>query len=379
MKVFVSQLSATRGGSQTYLFHLLRHLDPASELEVFLLVPASQVVEPHPRVTRLTPPRLSGRVAVRTAWERTVLPRVLRRLGVRVLFCPGGLVVTSPPQGCGVVTMSRNMLPFDPLQRAKYPLGRARVRNWLLERVMLRSMAGADRVIFVSDYARSMIAARLPHRRHTFSTIPHGLSEHFRAPSAPPRPRFVPDGPYLLYVSSFEPYKGQMEVVEGYALLRRMRPTPEKLVLAGINDTPYGRAVRGRVAELGLEDDVHFTGNVPYAELPGVYAHATATVFASECENCPNILLESLGGGRPLLVSDRPPMPEFGGDAPVYFDPASPQDFVRKAAALLDDPDAMEAAAARSRARAGFYDWKRTAEQTWQVIEQLARQSGAQE
>lgn len=373
MRVLINALSARRGGGQTYLFNLLRHLDPAARLEVELLAPASLELEPHPRVQRLpVDPRTEG-LLFRSTWERARLPALLRERRADLLFCPGGVVNSVAPEGCRTVTMFRNMVPFDPVQRARYPLGRERMRNWVLERAMLRSMARADLVIFISEWARTLVEARLRSRRGRFVTIPHGLADEFRVArdAVPPRPRWLPEEPYLLYVSVFEPYKAQLEVVEGFAELIRTRPTPERLLLAGHADTPYGRRVRELVDRLGLGDRVLFLGPVPYRDLPAVYANAVANVFASECENCPNILLEALGAGRPVLVSERQPMPEFGGAAPVYFDPGSPQSFAEAARALLDDPCAMEGRAAQARAQAERFDWERTAAATWEALTAL--------
>ena len=50
------------------------------------------------------------------------------------------------------VTMFRNMMPFDRQQRQKYPFGWMRMRNWILERTMLRSMLSADLVIFIDIF-----------------------------------------------------------------------------------------------------------------------------------------------------------------------------------------------------------------------------------
>jgi glycosyltransferase involved in cell wall biosynthesis len=375
MKILINALSARRGGGQTYLINLLRHLDPNGGLEVDLLAPASLSIDSHPRVSRIDADHRTEGVIQRSAWERLRLPGLLRERGAHVLFCPGGLVNTRAPEGCRTATMFRNMVPFDRVQRARYPIGRERLRNWILERAMLSSMARSDLVIFISEWARQVVEARLPERRGRAITIPHGLSSHFRvAPGqTPDRPSGLPDGPYLLYVSTFEPYKAQREVVQGFAQLLRERDTPEKLLLAGHQQTAYGAEVRALVESLGIADRVVFLGPLPYPELPAVYANATANVFASECENCPNILLEALGAGRPLLSSNRQPMPEFGGDAPVYFDPSSPESFAAAARALLDDPDEMRERGARSRAQAERFDWERSAARTWEALAALAR------
>ncbi len=64
-------------------------------------------------------------------------------------------------------------------------------------------------------------------------------------------------------------------------------------------------------------------------------------------------------------------MPEFGGDAVVYFDPSSPQDFADKIASFIDDQSAMDTLALKASERAVIYDWKETAAQTWASLKEL--------
>ena len=143
----------------------------------------------------------------RTVWEKLFLRRHAARLGASVIFFPGGVVASSAPGSSRQVTMFRNVIPFDPAQRAKYPVGYQRLRNWALERVMLKSMLEADLVIFLSNYGRSLIERRAGRAIPGAATIPHGISPVFRAPPSGAKLDWLPDHPYLLYVSSFEPWR----------------------------------------------------------------------------------------------------------------------------------------------------------------------------
>jgi glycosyltransferase involved in cell wall biosynthesis len=126
--------------------------------------------------------------------------------------------------------------------------------------------------------------------------------------------------------------------------------------------------VRREIERLGLQGDVVLAGNVPYDDLPAVYSHATINLFASECENCPNILLEAMGSGRPLLSSDRPPMPEFAGDAAVYFDPSSPEDLAGKMDHLLDSAELRAVLSSKVRERAKRFRREDSALRTWRAL-----------
>ena len=203
--------------------------------------------------------------------------------------------------------------------------------------------------------------------------LPHGVADTFRArPGAPLlRPAWIPAGPYLLYVSTLDFYKAQLEVIRGYDLMRQRRVTPERLLLAGPENPVYGKLVREEIARRGLTDRVLILGSLPYHDLPALYQNAKVIIFASESENCPNILLESLAAARPIVCSNRPPMPEFGEDAVLYFDPASPKDLAQKLIGIIDDEAERARLGSRGAELAKRYDWKVTGQATWEALRAL--------
>ncbi len=374
MRVLINAFSARQGGGQTYLLNLLQFLPADSDAEVFVLAPESlKLPDDRRNIVRLHVDWPVENPFLRAIWEGIQLPKLLRDLGVDTLFCPGGVVGTRAPEGCKTVTMFRNMIPFDLAQRRKYPLGYMRSRNWILHKVMLRSIVQANLVIFISEYARSVIEAIVGEPLRGAVVIPHGINPRFRITPGEKlvRPEWLPSEGYLLYVSTLDVYKAQIEVVQGFAILKQQRQTKEKLILAGPENPRYGQQVRAEIQRLGLSGDVVVVGPIPYEELPAVYHHAAINIFASESENCPNILLEALAAGRPIVASNRPPMPEFGGDAAIYFDPTSPPDLAEKLAAIIDNPECMEELSEKAGGRALLYDWSTAARLTWGAIANL--------
>lgn len=369
--ILINALSARQGGGQTYLLQLLARLPPGDPEVIHLLAPESLARQVEGGRVRVIRPRWPlANPFLRALWERLFLRRLTARLRVHTVFFPGGVVSAGVPRGCRVVTMFRNMIPFDPVQRARYPLGYQRLRNALLHGLMLRSFVRADVVIFLAEHARAVIEAAAGHALSNAVIIPHGIGPEFRVARASlPRPAWLPAGPYLLYVSTLDVYKAQLAVLRAFAQLLRGWQGPLQLLLLGPENPEYGRQVRAEITRLGLEARVRVPGPVPYRELPAVYRHATLKIFASESENCPNILLEAMAAGLPIACSSRPPMPEFGGDAVRYFDPADPAALAALLDELLRDDAARQALGAAAAQRAGRYDWDHTARATWAVLQ----------
>lgn len=371
MKIVINAYSARMGGGQTYLKNILAHLPARANLDVLVFAPASLDLPSLPQVKRVRSGWPTTNPLFRALWERWALPRFLRRERADVLFCPGGVVGTRVPSGCKVVTMFRNMIPFDAALVDTMPWGLQRLRNIVLRRVLLRSMAQADLTIFISDYACGLIE-RMAHIPKPV-TIPHGISEKFRSAGKDlPYPKDAPQGRYLLYVSRFDIYKHHREVVRAFAALPSELSEGLTLVFLGETDMPEAAPVTQLVQELGLDDQVMMAGAVPYESLPAWYQHAEVILFASSCENCPNILLESMGSGRPVLSSNVMPMPEFGGAEIGYFSPFDSQDIVRAMVEVLSDSEYARSIARAALLQSGRYDWKMTAQETWGQLFELA-------
>ncbi len=373
MKIVINALSARNGGGQTYLKNLLEHLPEVSDLDIFVYAPATLRLPADRRIRRCSALWPTENPVLRTLWEKFALPRIIAKENVDVLFCPGGVIASRVPAGCKTVTMFRNMIPFDQEALARVPLGLQKVRNFILKRVMLRSMGNADLTIFISDYARRVIQA-LTHVRNPV-TIPHGINNAFRTHAQTlPRPAWLPTGEYLLYVSRFDVYKHQFEVAAAFAAMPSELRNRYKLLLVGEVDEVLVRRVADLARKQGLEDQIVIVGPIVYADLPAVYHHATVNLFASSCENCPNIMLEALGAGRPVLSSDVMPMPEFGVDAVDYFSPTEPKSICDAMVRVLQDELRRKELAASAARRSADFDWANTSRTTWQHITGLVPQ-----
>jgi glycosyltransferase involved in cell wall biosynthesis len=370
LKIVVNAFSARLGGGQTYLKNLLAHLPQSPAFDIRVFAPPTLDLPSDPRLHRVSTRWPTENPLLRAVWERFVLPKYLRSERADILFCPGGVVATAAPHGCHVVTMFRNMIPFDMRVRRSIAWGPQRLRNWILQRVMLRSMARADLTIFISDHARGVIE-QLANIRNAV-TIPHGTSEAFRIGNERcPRPSSLPAGDYLVYVSRFDVYKHHQQVVEAYASLPSDLRHRFKLLLVGETESSQAGRVLEFIRRAGLGDQVQVVGAVPNNRLPAYYQHAHAVIFASSCENCPNILLEAMASGRPVLSSNVMPMPEFGGPDLAYFSPFEPKDIAQLLHRVLTDRDFAEQLGRAALERSQRYQWSGSARDTWREIFKL--------
>ncbi len=377
MRILVNGLSARLGGGQTYLLNLLRHVPQHAGWKVFLLCPDSLDLTGLPgNVEHVESDLKLDNPFRRAIWERFNLGKLASKLDADLLFCPGGLLPSgSLPTGLKTAVTFQNMLPFDTAQRKRYPLGYRRLRDWLLERGLSSAMRKTDLVIFISRFAQEFIHSKLGHLAGRSVVIPHGIDPRFfpDADHPLPLPVGMPTGEYFLYVSFIDHYKSQIEVVRAFAQVRQLSKTPASLLLVGAENPPYGEALRREIESLNLGEVVKVLGNLPHHDLPALYQHARINLFASCTENCPNILLEIMASGRPALVSDRGPMPEFGGQTVTYFDPENVDQLVEQWMGLLSDLEQGNRLAAAALKRVSPMEWEKTADATWHAMAEVVR------
>jgi glycosyltransferase involved in cell wall biosynthesis len=119
-------------------------------------------------------------------------------------------------------------------------------------------------------------------------------------------------------------------------------------------DGPLRPSLEKLVAELGLGRRIIFTGYVD--NLWALMKRADACALLSRFEGCPNVVMEAMACGCPLIVSDIPAHREILDDQSACF--AHPNDPAQIAGALKTT--LLSGGAARARAdaaRAGIAGW----------------------
>lgn len=367
MRVVIDALASRDGGGQRYVRNLLS-FDPPEDIEVFLLAPETlKIPKIAKSVVRIPVAHGLTYPFARSIWYKTGLNRLLKKLHADVLFTLGPLPVKVPEQLL-LVARCANMLPFDPVQIARYPLGYRRVRLKLLTGLWLRTLLASDLVIFVSEHAREVITGKARGRLRRAVVVYNGV-ERASLKDVEPERSVLPAEKCLLYVSRLEPYKSHLELVRAFHLLGKMWRGAEHLVLIGPEwSRSYSRSVRREIERLGLQSKVHLLGALPSERLKTAYREARIGVFMSECESCPNILLEAMAAGSPMVVSARMPMPEFAGDAVLYADPAQPTEVAGQMARLLADSNLQRILGELGKQRVELFNTEAEAKKTWESI-----------
>ena len=185
--------------------------------------------------------------------------------------------------------------------------------------------------------------------------IPNGVDVRRFVPAEPAertglRSRLgIPQGvPVALFVGRLERRKGVDILLAAWADLLR-RGTPPHLLIAGPGDA----AAWGREANaLGVRDRITFLGG--RTDVAELYRAADLLVFPSRAEGCPNVVLEAMASGLPVVATDVTGNREAVGEdgkAGLLVPPEDPAALAEGVATLTASPALGREIAAAARER----------------------------
>jgi glycosyltransferase involved in cell wall biosynthesis len=158
------------------------------------------------------------------------------------------------------------------------------------------------------------------------------------------------DEQVVLAVGRLSREKGHRDLVDALALLHRMESALKfKLVIVG--EGPERESLERASREKGLSAQVLFIDHVE--DVAPYYAIADALALPSHSEGSPNVLLEAMAAGVPVVATKVGGVPEIGiDDESALLVPAhEPQLFANALRRILVDADLAQALRANATAR----------------------------
>jgi len=204
-----------------------------------------------------------------------------------------------------------------------------RARMFFNRKIVPSMIRKADRVIAVSHATKDDLVRLVGYPEEKVSVVYSGIDhELFRpTPKDEARRRLEQlhglEKPFFTYVSRLEhPAKNHVRLIEAFERFKLENDSAHQLVFAGADWHGVG-AIRARVAESPVRNDVVFLGFVPIESLPQLYGGCDLMVFPSLFEGFGFPIVEALACGAPVVCSATSSMKEIAGDLLPTFDPMS--------------------------------------------------------
>lgn len=171
-------------------------------------------------------------------------------------------------------------------------------------------------------------------------------------------------GPLLVSVGRLAELKGHNLTIEALVALPEV-----SLMLVG--EGPEDAALKALAEKLGVAHRVHFIGGKPQYELPAYFSAADIKVLASSREGWPNVLLEAMACGTPVVATAVGGVPEVLSPASggIQVHDRSPGGLAEAIDRMLSDLPDRE----KVREYALGFDWSETSRGQYDLFQQLIK------
>jgi glycosyltransferase involved in cell wall biosynthesis len=177
----------------------------------------------------------------------------------------------------------------------------------------------------------------------------------------------IPEAPYFLSLSSFDPRKNFGHIIDCFSRLVRSHEIGDcNLLIVGSNPerNTFVEEALARYPE--IKERIITPGFIPDSDLAAIYSGAVAFLFPSHGEGFGIPPLEAMQCGTPVISSNAPVLPEVLGDAAILLDPRDADSWCQAMISVSSNALIQEELRQKGLARAAEYSWKRFTESTLQ-------------
>lgn len=306
----------------------------------------------------------------RLYWDQIIVPRKAKQANVELLhqpafsapiFYPGKKVVTIHD----VISLFYSNIPF---------FSRQFYSKW-----MPFSYRFADHFITISEHSKKDIHQKLliPDRKITVINLaadqvyahkPDAEKiEHIKA-------KYHLRRNYILNVGTINPRKNLEFLVRIFASTKKEHRLSHQLVITGKKGWHYN-ALFQLVKDLGLEQEVVFTGYVDDDEKLALYHGADLFVFPSIYEGFGLPPLEAMMCGTPVISSNTSSLPEVMGNGGITLSPTDESAWVKAIVYVLTNPTIARQLTEKGKQQAKRFSWERCAKETLRVYHRVLSDS----
>jgi glycosyltransferase involved in cell wall biosynthesis len=235
------------------------------------------------------------------------------------------------------------------------------------------SVERATRVIADSLATVSDLAAHYQVSENKMTLVYPGVDESLERVTDPAKQAFMraryhlPER-YFLFIGTLQPRKNIARIVQAYAKWRTRQSKPDiGLVIAGpqgwLYDPKWTTGVEGLVLPGYIQDE----------DIAALYSGAEALLFPTLHEGFGFPVLESMRCGTPVITSNTSSLPEVAGEAALLVNPRDVDAITNAIECIVTEKNIREDLIAKGYEQVKRFTWKRSAEQTIQVLERATK------
>lgn len=300
--------------------------------------------------------------------EQVELPHLLRKHKIDLLHSPHFLLPLVRP--CPAVVTIHDVIYLACKEDLSSRLGRLYYRG-----MMSASARMSARIITDSEYSKTDIVRYLQADPAKVEVIYPGVSAAFQPVRdstrfARVRQKYSIRQEFILYTGIYKPRKNHAGLLKAFQKLRANGVSVQLVIAGPMQEGEKELKILAR--ELGVQEDVIFTGLIDDLDLNVLYSAARVYACPSLYEGFGFTVLEAMACGTPVVCSKETSLPEVAGDAAVYANARDPEEFAMALAQVIRDSGLRTALIEKGYRNCLRFNWTKAAAQTIAVYEQSA-------
>lgn len=320
----------------------------------------SKRMEPDPRI--IAPKKILGQIAGHL-WEQFILPSQLQN--DEVLWSPAN---TSAWTVRGQAVTLHDASVFDHPEWFRPSFAAWTRLSW---KILAKR---AQAIITVSEFSRARLKYHLGISEHKIHVIPNGVGKPFEPQAKQSideaRKKYNLNKPYFLFVGTHEPRKNLRKLFDAF---EKLNPSTHTLAIAGEGGKVFADSASqiAKSPQGGNPTYIQFLSYVPDADLPALYAGASAVIVPSLYEGSGLTALEAMACGTPVIASNTTSFPEVTGDAALLINPQDSNELADAMKEIAENKIPANTLHERGLQRAAQFTWEESARKTQSLLESL--------
>lgn len=292
-------------------------------------------------------------------YSEWLTPWALKRHRIDLYLSPDGMIPMHPGVPTLAVIHDLNFEHSDDNLRPSH--------QRFLKRFFPRYAHGATRLATVSEFSKQDIANTYRIDSMKIDVVYDGAHSNYRphseAEKASIRARFSQGCPYIIFISTILKRKNLANLLLAFDMVKHHRPSNLKLIVVG-SKVWWQDELAVAYDSMEHQADVIMPGRVEPEELSALLSAAEMLVYPSYFEGFGIPILEAMYAETAVIASRTTSMPEVGGEAALYVDPANPND-IAHAIRQLEDSTFRNRLIERGREQRLKFSWDNTSNLLW--------------
>jgi glycosyltransferase involved in cell wall biosynthesis len=169
--------------------------------------------------------------------------------------------------------------------------------------------------------------------------------------------------PYLLFVSTLEPRKNIINLIDAFNYLKDRYKLDHNLILIGKKGWKY-QPIFDKISQSPFRDSIQHLDYLADDLVADYYQKADVFIYPSFYEGFGLPVLEAMTLGCPVVTANTASLPEVTGDSAILINPDNPLEIAAAIYQVISDTSLRQELITKGKKQAAKFSWQKTAQAT---------------